>query len=144
MSLDTFGVTQGDVLDAIPLDTSHVSATSKPIDTDDVDNAIDSAAADVAGALGVHDTDAVDLQDESEQQAQNAVLDGAVVQLLEEVGHTGAMHDKKQSRFERRLDRLRNSRNVDNPPNDVRVETTVDTIRQRDSDWLGDSDWTGP
>lgn len=86
MALTSFGVTNADVLERVPLDTSQVDASSEPINTGDIDEFIQDASSAFVAILQRAGLDPASLNDDTQRQVQDAVEAYAVAEVLDVIG----------------------------------------------------------
>jgi len=86
VALTSFGVTNADVLERVPLDTSQVDASSEPINTGDIDEFIQDASSAFVAILQRAGLDPASLNDDTQRQVQGAVEAYAVAEVLDVIG----------------------------------------------------------
>lgn len=104
--LSDFQVTTQDVLDKLPIIGDQVSATTAPLSTGDVDDAIQDGESRFAELLRRQGKDPGTLTDDQKRQIQTAVEAYAVAECMDIIGAVGARYDQYRNKAEEIFDRF--------------------------------------
>ena len=107
MAVYTHGVEPSDVLDVIPADTRHVSATSAGLNLGQIQNFIDRASGVVNAQLVRHGMSPEDLNPDSAQIARDAILTYASAYSLERIGASSDQIERRLREWSNLLTLLR-------------------------------------
>jgi hypothetical protein len=126
VSIYDYNVTVDNVLDRIPMNTSQIGPSTEPIDTGDVEDAIDGAASDVSGAIERNGIDGSDLSDEAHRQLEKVVRDGAAAEIMRRTGHVdSSTYDSLETDYDEAANKYADSSHLDRDDGGGRVESSV-------------------